>query len=270
MAINVDKDKIQNFQQIIKQVGGDELLGREEKEYRSEYTGIKPSINPGESVVNSQAFELAYQARAALETHVSTPAEYIRNGQSWLMEHKHSFEPYIQKLRDLRLPDTKVNLKGKKFEIPWDVIDYANKVPQEAAVSLLHDITGLPALEQLYKYSRLSGQEDKPTLWLVQKLYCECEANAQVVNTLHQDAATREAMAAIPTTQQEVASAAVKEIFGPIMYDSLLSIARINQTSVYAIFAVVFHKIMQDEERARTSKPVTSLWDNFLKQKTTA
>ena len=267
MAIDVEKLKqVPNFTEAIKQAGGDDLLRREEKAYRSEFKGIKPTRVPDEYVVDASKYDLALQARSALSEHVATVAEDIRNGSGWLMEHQQAFSPYVQKLKDIRLPDIKVALKNKKIEVPWDVIDYANKVPQEAAVSLLKDVMGKEALEQLYKFSRLSGQEEKPTLWLVQKLYIEIEANAQHVNTLHQDPSTKEAMDSIPQQQHELASEAVRQIFGTYFFDqSLTPVAKVNQTSPYAVFVLVFHEIMRHEEKVRASKAVTTLWDNVLK-----
>jgi hypothetical protein len=269
MALDVDKLKnVPNFAEAIKQAGGDDLLQREEKANRSEFKGIKPTKVADEFVVDASKYDLALQARAALSSHVATVAEDIRNGSGWLMEHQQAFSPYVQKLKEIRLPDIKVALKNKKLEIPWDIFDYANKVPQAAALDLLKDILGQDALEQLYKYSRLSGQEDKPTLWLVQKLYVEIEANAQHVNTLHQDAATKEAMDSIPQQQHELASEAIKQVFGSFFHEqSLQPVARVNQTSAYAIFVLVFHEIMRHEEKIRSTKAVTTLWDNVLKPK---
>ncbi len=268
MALDVDKLKqVPDFAAAIKQAGGDDLLNREEKANRSEFKGIKPTKAPDEFVVDASKYDLALQARSALSAHVATVAEDIRNGSGWLMEHQQAFQPYVQKLRDIRLPDIKVALKHKKIEIPWDIFDYANKVPQEAALGLLKDIMGQEAIEQLYKYSRLSGQEDKPTLWLVQKLYVELEANSQHVNTLRQDPTTKATMDSIPQTQHELASEAVKQIFGGYFYDqTIVPVARINETSAYAIFVLVFHEIMRNEEKIRTTKAVTTLWDNVLKK----
>lgn len=211
--------------------------------------------------MDSQSYEGAYLAKAARSHHITYATNACKGGRAYTLEVRQEFEPFVEQLKHLQLPDVHVNLGKQKFDIPWDIIDYANKVPQAVCVDLLFKFIGQDRTVQLYKYSRLSGQDDKPTLWLCQKLYIETKQ--PYVHTIRHAAGLKELTDTLNEEQHGIASNGIKEMFGNTLYSELDVIAKSNELSPYAIFIVLFHQIIERETKIRTPQTTSGLWDSI-------
>lgn len=235
-------------------VGDNNPMSMEDAPYVST---IEPMSSP---IHDTSKYELAYQAKAGLAQHITYALE--RTGQDGQRSNAllhHELEPFVTQLRDLRLPDTKINTGTQVIDLPRDIVDYANKVKVEFAIPVLHALIGEDLLVDLYKGSRLSGQDQKPTLWIAQKLYIE--AKQPYVYTIRHAPDLHKVAESIDKTKIELSNEAVKELFGPVLYREFDQIGRSNEISPYAVFIILTSKILDRERAIRTPAKPAGAWD---------
>jgi hypothetical protein len=255
MARTIDVTKVANLAKAVREVAGD-INVSEELPYVSRMKVIESDV------LDPKPYEGAYAAKAALSQHLNLATSQMRNDPT--LQIRQELEPFVEMLKNIRLPDTRVNLGTQKIDMPWDITDYANKISQPNAVSLLYTLLGKESSQAIYKYSRLAGQEYKPTLWLVHKLYVE--SKQKYVHTIRHSDELKSLVSEVDLTKLELMSEAVKEILGGVMYSELDTIARGNDMSPFVIFVILLHNILQAEEKKRVPMKITSTWDSLAEE----
>lgn len=208
-------------------------------------------------VIDGHQFDSSFAAKAALSPSMSIAYKAV--GAARTQEIRQEFEPFVDQLRSLRLTDTKVTLGKVRFEIPWNVNEHANQLPQKEAIVLLFKFIGRERTNELRKLAALSGQEDKPTLWLAQKLFIETKLS--YVYQIRHDAKLKEAAATLNENQINLANEGIKNLFGNAIYEQFANIAQSNDLSPYAIFVILYHQIIDREKAFRKPVIASGLWD---------
>jgi len=238
----------------LQQVAPDSTISQEEMPWVSQQE-VLPS-----ATIDSSQFEAAYAAKAALSQHVTLATNAVRAFKT--VEMQHEYEPFVQQLRNIRLPATRVAIGNQKIEIPGEITSYANGVAQNNAVGLLYTLLGKKATGELYKLCSLAGQDHKPTLWLALKLYLETKQ--AYVYTIRHAPDLIAIVDGMDLSKLTLANDGLKELFGDVIYTELQNIARSNELSPFAIFVILFHQIVEHETASRQPPRATSTWDALL------
>jgi len=212
--------------------------------------------------IDSAQYEGAYAAKSALSLHVSLATEAVKGQPT--MQIRQEFEPFVSQLKNIKLPDTRLSLGNQKFEYPWDISDYANKIQQNIAVNLLTEMLGEENAYDLYKMARLAGQEEKPTLWLAQKIYLETKHS--YVHTIRHNPELTQAASDLQPDMVKMGNEAIKELFGPRLIEELEIIARGNDLSIYAVFVILYHQVIDKEKALRQPSMSSTIWGHLPKK----
>jgi hypothetical protein len=244
------EEAIVNLKSAMTSVIGDDSAANEESPYVS-----RLEVEPNK-VVDSEQYAGAYAAKSALAQHITLAGKAV--GTEKIMQIRSEFEPILNQLRSIRLPDSRVNIKGTKLEIPFDIRNYANHVSQRDSVTVLNTLVGKEKLTQLFKYSRLSGQHDKPMLWLADKLFIETKM--PYVYTISREM-TEEQIAAQQSNNYKMFHEALEAMLGRDLFGEISRIGDINKLPAYSIFIVLFNQILDYEATLRQPMKISSTWD---------
>lgn len=209
-------------------------------------------------VINSAQYEGAYAAKAATAQHMNL----IERGGGKIMEIRSQFDPMVQQLKEIHLPDTRVNIANKKIDIPSDITKYASNMPQATAINVLVSLIGKERVKALYGCSSRAGQADKPTLWLAQKLVVETKMDYvwNLGQTLG-DVQLSTLNDSVPMDIMSDADEAIDSIFGTHLYNELKRLAGANKLATIYIFIALFDMIVAKEAQNNQPTQIASTWD---------
>lgn len=213
-------------------------------------------------IVNSEQYQGAYAAKAAMSQHMNLVGHAV--GSNRVVEIRTQFNPIVEQLKDIRLPDARVNVENKKFDIPFDITHYASTAPQHTAVNLLVEFLGKEKVKQLYIHSRLGGQADKPLLWLVQKIIVETHMDYiyRLGNEIGEDK-LKQLEVSLTQEGKDLGDEALKTLLGPQLFNMLKQIAQPNRIATITLFMVIFDFIMTKESKKQTPAAIVTTWDSI-------
>lgn len=209
-------------------------------------------------IIDSKQYTGAYAAKAATAQHMNL----IDRAGGKMMEVRSQFDPMVMTLKDIHLPDTKVNVENKKIDIPSDITKYASTMPQHTAINVLVGLLGKTRVKELYNKSSCAGQADKPTLWLVQKLVVETKMD-YVWNLGVTLGATKvaELNQAVPADILSDADEALDSVLGKHLYSELKRIAVANHMAPIYIFIALFDMLIAKESEKTKPTQIASTWE---------
>lgn len=219
-------------------------------------------------VFNSQSLDMANQAQSAVKAkHLDLiGAAYDGQGER-VAATRGMYSEFATPLHAMRLPNTRVNVANREIEIPSDIKQYADELPQAVYQRIMSILLGPDRMDVLYDLTVKANQSSRPALWLNQHL--AIEIRQQYVFLLHAEFPEHlEHLQAAMTPQLvELASQQARDVLGPTLFGEFDHAAKSNKTNVYAVLTALVDRIIQNYESV--SKPITtmSIWDETIARK---
>ena len=252
MARTVDSKQVADLKQVMDSVAGDQVQGED-------IPNISTAPIEKNDIINSGQYAGSYAAKSALAQHMVLATNSMVSGPEKMMQIRSELEPFVQQLKTIRLPDVRVNVNHQKIDVPWDMMFYSSTVQQREAMHIIAALVGTERMKQLRKLCLLAGQEEKPTLWLCQKLYIELKQ--PYIYTISRDEKIQEIVASLDPEKTELANDALKQIFGSIFYTEISHVADVNRLTSFALFILIFENVIDHQLSLRVAVKPTTTWD---------
>jgi hypothetical protein len=243
-----------------------EILAENQAALR-ESVGITNIVNVSTAMVeqnvpfNSGDYEAQCRAAAGTAEHLKLMT--MAQGQTeQLMQMTTEFNNIASSLRNVRLPDTRVNIGGQKLEGGYGIKQYAAELNQGQYNAIIGKLLGRNRMDQIRKHCTKANMAHTPALYLNQALDYESQKNYvyTIGQTLPQ--AIERIHSMLSADDKHKTAELLKGVLGPELYGKLSRVADSQQTHVFVIFVVLIDQIL-DKQRAVTA-PITalSIWDD--------
>ena len=210
----------------------------------------------------------AMQAKAGMAQHIDMVSTIPTVGPQHVSQIKHDLAQYTDQLRNMTLPDTRVNVKLKnadgstnnlKIEIPYSVKQYASSLDQRKYAVILSHLLHKDDMDDLLRHTTKANQRHTPALWLCQKLVVETKK--PYVYLLKKDVPLE---AQIDEEKAQIADQALVQILGGELHESIKQIATVNSMNTLAVFTLIVRNILSDLNVSSVPMTATSIWDGLV------
>lgn len=219
------------------------------------------------TVFDSQAFDMATQANSVVKaTHLDLVGA-MGNGQGERVAATRGFyAEFGSQLHNVRLPNTRVNVANREIEIPSEIKQYADGIPQASYQKVMEILLGPDRMEKLYDYTVKANQSTRPALWLNQHL--AIELRQQYVFRMHVEFPEHlSLMEGMTPELVQLATAQIRDATGPDLFAEIENAAKSNSTNAYAILTALVDRIIQCYEALSVPVTTMSIWDKVLARK---
>jgi hypothetical protein len=217
---------------------------------------------------NSEALSAAFQAQSAMNAeHLNLAAHALPQGPQDLRQLRTDLSETTTQLRELRLPDTRVNIDGIKMEIPFEIKQYAIDIDQEKYMKIMWGLLGKERVLEFRKHATKSNQNNTPALWLNQHICIETKK--PYVFMLHRDFSEQikeKGLDNIAVELQQQASDYLEMALGSTLRSSLNQIAQSNQLPLFVVFVIIVDAILKSKTVIDVPMTPSSLWENPFRE----
>lgn len=219
---------------------------------------------------NTHSLEGAFRDQAGMSAeHLNLAAHAVQHGQQELRQFRQSAEQQTTQLRELRLPDTRVNLDGIKIEIPFEIKQYAIDIDQDKYMKIMWSLLGKDRIASFRQHSTKANQNTTPALWLNQMIAVETKKPyvfmiSQKLDQLTSgwDEAERENLLNVDPGTAQAASDYLEMTLGYTLRAMLNSIAQSNQLPLFVIFVIIVDEILNRHTEVNIPSTPSSLWED--------
>lgn len=210
---------------------------------------------------DSENYSQQYQASAGQDEYLKL-THRIPGAVEPLNQWMRDFNQISAPLRDIRMPNTRVNIKGKKVEGAHVVKEYAEKIDQRWYLEYMSKVVPIEMMDELMQHCLKANQADFPALWLNQALDFETQENYVHAIRIHSQKQLEYFNQRINEDVKLATNLAFKDMYGEYLYGKMESLSYENQTSILAITIILISSILANLRK--TSQPVTatSIWKN--------
>ncbi len=241
-------------------VSSDNLAAFADAATTSDIVNVSTSVVSETPSFNSQQYEMAIQAKAVQAEHLNFVSQAGR--QDHLNQIRTDLAPIVNQLQSIRLPDTQVNIDGRKIEVSSSIKQYANDLNQAKYNQMTGALLGRERMDRFKQLCTKANQTSKPALWLNQHITVECKKDYVFLLRRHNQDLIDKLLALctpeiVSSTNQLLAGLLGHELFGLVKH-----IAESNQVPPYVVYSIVVDTLVGDY--VSKSKPITSssIWDS--------
>lgn len=207
--------------------------------------------------------QMAMQAKAGEAEYLNLSAPLVQGGIDQIMVAKAEFQKVSEQLNHVRIPNTRVNVRGKgEVELSHDIKLYANERDQASYVEIIHVLLGTDRMQRLLGYVTKANQMNTPALWLSQHL--ELEAKDNSVYMLAQNIDKIGGLLSLTEDLNRSTTDILRNILGNRLFMLIKTISDSQKISCYQVFVILVDRILGTHDA--TNKPVTSqsIWDRVV------